>query len=137
MRTILNVIWLVLCGIWMAIGYAIAGLVCVLLYVLSQWREHKARQRVCAAFAHHEVRDQVAGRPALAQGGCIRSRRAQGFDEGDAFALDYRHALTIGPRCKGLPNPTGFKFVSAPNALQQTGVCSQNRLYEGAERAAL
>lgn len=32
MRTILNVIWLLLCGIWMAIGYALAGLVCFLLF---------------------------------------------------------------------------------------------------------
>ena len=34
MRTILNVIWLVLCGIWMAIGYALAGLACFLLFFL-------------------------------------------------------------------------------------------------------
>ncbi len=34
MRTILNVIWLVLCGFWMAIAYAIAGLVCFALFFL-------------------------------------------------------------------------------------------------------
>lgn len=34
MRTILNVIWLVLCGIWMAIAYAIAGLICFILFFL-------------------------------------------------------------------------------------------------------
>lgn len=34
MRTILNVIWLVLCGLWMAIGYAIAGLLCFVLFFL-------------------------------------------------------------------------------------------------------
>jgi len=34
MRFILNVIWLVLCGIWMAIGYALAGLLCFLLFFL-------------------------------------------------------------------------------------------------------
>lgn len=28
MRTILNVIWFVLCGLWMSIGYALVGLVC-------------------------------------------------------------------------------------------------------------
>jgi uncharacterized membrane protein YccF (DUF307 family) len=33
-RTILNVIWLVLCGIWMAIAYAIAGLFCFLFFFL-------------------------------------------------------------------------------------------------------
>jgi uncharacterized membrane protein YccF (DUF307 family) len=34
MRTILNVIWFVLCGFWMAIAYAIAGLVCFALFFL-------------------------------------------------------------------------------------------------------
>ncbi|MEO9322565.1 YccF domain-containing protein [Nocardioides sp. C4-1] len=33
MRTILNIIWLVLCGFWMAVGYAIAGIVCCILIV--------------------------------------------------------------------------------------------------------
>ena len=35
MRTILNVIWLVLCGVWMAIAYVLAGLVsCVLIITI-------------------------------------------------------------------------------------------------------
>jgi uncharacterized membrane protein YccF (DUF307 family) len=34
LRVILNVIWLVLCGFWMAILYALAGLVCFLLFFL-------------------------------------------------------------------------------------------------------
>jgi uncharacterized membrane protein YccF (DUF307 family) len=34
MRLILNVIWLVLCGIWMAIAYALAGLLCFALFFL-------------------------------------------------------------------------------------------------------
>ena len=33
MRTLLNVIWLVLAGLWLAIGYAIAGLVCFVLII--------------------------------------------------------------------------------------------------------
>jgi uncharacterized membrane protein YccF (DUF307 family) len=33
MRTVLNVIWLILCGIWLAIGYVIAGVVCCILIV--------------------------------------------------------------------------------------------------------
>jgi uncharacterized membrane protein YccF (DUF307 family) len=33
MRLILNVIWLVLCGLWMAIAYAIAGIICFLLII--------------------------------------------------------------------------------------------------------
>ena len=33
MRTILNVLWLVLCGLWLAIGYAVAGLVMFVLII--------------------------------------------------------------------------------------------------------
>ena len=33
MNAILNVIWLVLCGLWMAIGYAAAGLLCFILII--------------------------------------------------------------------------------------------------------
>ncbi|NMD57417.1 MULTISPECIES: YccF domain-containing protein [Tsukamurella] len=33
MKLILNVIWLVLCGFWMAVGYAVAGIICCLLIV--------------------------------------------------------------------------------------------------------
>lgn len=31
--TILNVLWLVLCGFWMAVGYVVAGVICCLLVV--------------------------------------------------------------------------------------------------------
>ena len=33
MKTILNVIWLVLCGFWMALGYVAAGIVCCILII--------------------------------------------------------------------------------------------------------
>jgi uncharacterized membrane protein YccF (DUF307 family) len=33
MRLILNLIWFVLCGLWMAIGYAIAALICFILII--------------------------------------------------------------------------------------------------------
>ena len=33
MRLILNLIWLVLCGWWMAIAYAVAGLICFVLII--------------------------------------------------------------------------------------------------------
>jgi uncharacterized membrane protein YccF (DUF307 family) len=33
MRLLLNVIWLLLCGIWMAIGYVIAGVICCILII--------------------------------------------------------------------------------------------------------
>ncbi|MCG8924264.1 YccF domain-containing protein [Lentzea sp. DG1S-22] len=37
MRLILNVIWLVLAGFWMAVGYAVAGLVCCILIITIPW----------------------------------------------------------------------------------------------------
>ena len=33
MRLLLNIIWLLLCGIWMAIGYVIAGVICCILII--------------------------------------------------------------------------------------------------------
>ncbi|MBC6447204.1 YccF domain-containing protein [Actinokineospora xionganensis] len=33
MRLILNLIWLVLCGFWMAIGYVLAGILCCILII--------------------------------------------------------------------------------------------------------
>lgn len=33
MRILLNVIWLVLCGVWLAIGYALAALICFILII--------------------------------------------------------------------------------------------------------
>jgi uncharacterized membrane protein YccF (DUF307 family) len=37
MRLILNLIWLVLCGFWMAVGYAIAGIICCVLIITIPW----------------------------------------------------------------------------------------------------
>ncbi|MFD1833295.1 YccF domain-containing protein [Streptomyces desertarenae] len=37
MRTLLNLLWLVLSGLWLALGYAVAGLVCFLLVVTIPW----------------------------------------------------------------------------------------------------
>ena len=33
MRALLNIIWLLLCGLWMALGYLVAGIVCCLLII--------------------------------------------------------------------------------------------------------
>jgi uncharacterized membrane protein YccF (DUF307 family) len=33
MRLLLNIIWFVLCGLWMAIGYAFAALICFILII--------------------------------------------------------------------------------------------------------
>jgi uncharacterized membrane protein YccF (DUF307 family) len=37
MRFILNVIWLVLCGFWMAVGYVVAGIICCVLIITIPW----------------------------------------------------------------------------------------------------
>lgn len=37
LRTLLNVVWLVFSGLWMALGYAVAGLVCLILVVTIPW----------------------------------------------------------------------------------------------------
>ena len=47
-------------------------------------------------FAHDQVCGKVAGGPALAQGGRIRSHRSHDSDDGGTFALGYRHRPTIG-----------------------------------------
>ena len=33
MRTLLNIIWLLLCGIWLALAYGLAGIICCVLIV--------------------------------------------------------------------------------------------------------
>jgi uncharacterized membrane protein YccF (DUF307 family) len=33
MRLVLNIVWLLLCGLWMAIGYVLAALICFVLIV--------------------------------------------------------------------------------------------------------
>src|SRR3954464_3542343 len=33
MRLLLNIIWLVLCGLWMAIAYVLAGIICCILII--------------------------------------------------------------------------------------------------------
>ena len=37
MRTLLNIIWFVLSGFWLWLGYVLAGLVCCLLVVTIPW----------------------------------------------------------------------------------------------------
>ncbi|MEO6084125.1 MAG: YccF domain-containing protein [Umezawaea sp.] len=37
MRLILNLIWLVLSGFWLAVGYAIAGIICCVLIITIPW----------------------------------------------------------------------------------------------------
>ena len=37
MKTVLNIIWLVLSGFWLAVGYTVAGIVCCILIVTIPW----------------------------------------------------------------------------------------------------
>ena len=36
-RLVLNLVWLVLAGVWMALGYVVAGIVCCVLIVTIPW----------------------------------------------------------------------------------------------------
>jgi uncharacterized membrane protein YccF (DUF307 family) len=37
LRTLLNLVWLVLAGVWMALGYVVAGLICCVLIITIPW----------------------------------------------------------------------------------------------------
>ncbi|MFI6046168.1 YccF domain-containing protein [Nocardia sp. NPDC051321] len=37
MRLILNVLWLVFVGVWMALGYLLAGIICCILIITIPW----------------------------------------------------------------------------------------------------
>lgn len=37
MKTLLNILWLVLCGLWMALGYIVAGVICCVLIITIPW----------------------------------------------------------------------------------------------------
>lgn len=37
MRTLLNIIWLVFAGFWLAVAYALAGLICCVLIITIPW----------------------------------------------------------------------------------------------------
>ncbi|MEZ7127169.1 YccF domain-containing protein [Nonomuraea sp. AD125B] len=63
MRTLLNVIWLVFAGIWLAIGYALAGIICCILIVTIPFGIASFRIAAYALwpFGRTVVRDPDAG----------------------------------------------------------------------------
>ncbi|WP_045875284.1 YccF domain-containing protein [Pseudofrankia sp. DC12] len=67
MRLLLNLIWLVLCGLWMAIGYAVAALVCFVLIVTIPFGFASLRIANYALwpFGRTVVDDPSAGAPSL------------------------------------------------------------------------
>ncbi|WP_442811942.1 YccF domain-containing protein [Streptomyces sp. NBC_01803] len=38
MKTLLNLLWLIFSGLWIALGYAVAGLICFVLIVTIPFR---------------------------------------------------------------------------------------------------
>ncbi|ONH24531.1 YccF domain-containing protein [Pseudofrankia asymbiotica] len=67
MRLVLNLIWLVLCGLWMAIGYTIAALVCFILIITIPFGIASLRIANYALwpFGRTVVDDPEAGAPSL------------------------------------------------------------------------
>ncbi|HEY9311516.1 YccF domain-containing protein [Williamsia sp.] len=63
MKTILNVIWLVLCGFWMALGYIAAGIICCILIITIPFGIASFRIAVYALwpFGRTVVRKPTAG----------------------------------------------------------------------------
>ncbi|MFI6595337.1 YccF domain-containing protein [Nonomuraea sp. NPDC050536] len=63
MRTILNVIWLVFAGLWLAIGYAVAGIICCILIITIPFGIASFRIAAYALwpFGREVVRDPDAG----------------------------------------------------------------------------
>ena len=63
MRTILNVIWLVFAGLWLAIGYAVAGVICCILIITIPFGIASFRIAAYALwpFGRTVVRDPGAG----------------------------------------------------------------------------
>ncbi|MBT2227124.1 YccF domain-containing protein [Nonomuraea sp. NEAU-A123] len=63
MRTILNIIWLIFAGVWLAIGYTIAGIICCILIVTIPFGIASFRIAAYALwpFGRTVVRDPDAG----------------------------------------------------------------------------
>ncbi|MFD0890851.1 YccF domain-containing protein [Streptosporangium algeriense] len=63
MRTLLNVIWLVFAGIWLALGYVVAGVICCLLIITIPFGIASFRIAAYALwpFGRTVVRDPEAG----------------------------------------------------------------------------
>ena len=67
MRLILNIIWFVLAGLWMAIGYAFAALICFILIITIPFGIAALRIAVFALwpFGRRIVRRPSAGAPSV------------------------------------------------------------------------
>jgi uncharacterized membrane protein YccF (DUF307 family) len=68
MRTLLNVIWLVLAGFWMALGYVAAGIICCILIITIPFGLASFR---IAAFALWPFGKTVVKKPSAGAGSCV------------------------------------------------------------------
>jgi uncharacterized membrane protein YccF (DUF307 family) len=68
MRLLLNVLWFVLCGLWMAIGYAVAALICFVLIITIPFGVASLR---IALFALWPFGRTVVKRPGAGAGSAI------------------------------------------------------------------
>lgn len=67
MKTILNILWLLLCGLWMALGYLVAGIICCILIITIPFGIASFRMANYALwpFGRTVVRNPAAGTPSL------------------------------------------------------------------------
>ncbi|WP_344779724.1 YccF domain-containing protein [Gordonia caeni] len=67
MKTILNILWLLLCGLWMALGYVVAGIICCILIITIPFGIASFRMANYALwpFGRTVVRNPEAGTPSL------------------------------------------------------------------------
>jgi uncharacterized membrane protein YccF (DUF307 family) len=67
MRTILNIIWLLLCGVWLALAYVVAGIVCCVLIITIPFGLPAFRIADFALwpFGRHLVKRPDAGAPSV------------------------------------------------------------------------
>ena len=68
MRLLLNILWFVLCGLWMAIGYAVAALICFVLIITIPFGVASLR---IALFALWPFGRTVVKRPGAGAGSAI------------------------------------------------------------------
>ncbi|MFI6870379.1 YccF domain-containing protein [Nocardia sp. NPDC050406] len=67
MRLVLNVLWLVLVGFWMAIGYVVAGVICCILIITIPWgiASFRIASFVLWPFGREAVEKPGAGVPSM------------------------------------------------------------------------
>ena len=85
MRLILNIIWFVLAGLWMAIAYTLAALICFILIITIPFGIAALRIAVFALwpFGKTVVRRHDAGPPSCPKGQSANTRSAETATERD------------------------------------------------------